>query len=154
MRMITRKRYTSLLTEPHSYEVLARTYKLLRAHRNYRGMRRTFLFSELLERSFLHEGSAGDLVHKKWNVTVTRTYPKLADSVSAHTSAQTAALPTVLAFSRSPLRCRYAWVALSRSVLRCRYAWVSLSRSYLRWTNIPEPADSASAMKAKPRILS
>ena len=27
----------------------------------------------------------------------------------------------VLAFSRSPLRCRYAWVALSRSFLRCWY---------------------------------
>ena len=95
---------------------------------------------KFLERNSLHEGSAGGLFHKKWNVIVTMASVTLKSvkereeepyirearwqcvRVYAHTSAQTAAMPTVLAFSRSPLRCRYAWVALSRSFLRCRYA--------------------------------
>ena len=45
-------------------------------------------------------------------------------------------MPGVLAVSRSPLRCRYAWIALSRSYLRCRYTWVGLARSYLRCSQL------------------
>ena len=44
---------------------------------------------------------------------------------------------------------------LSRSFLRCRYAWVALSRSYYyAERTYPKPADSVSAIKEKPSILS
>ena len=78
--------------------------------------------------------------------TVTVTIKPLPN----HTRSSLTVCPCV----RTHLRCRYAWVALSRSFLRCgMLEYRCLARTYAERT-YPKPADSVSAIKDKPSILS